>query len=407
MNTYQEFICPITFEIFEDPVICTDGYTYERNAILRLPNSISPITRQPIDKNNLIPNRNLKDAIDRYKISTNLKDKKSSNISKLEKFELEEKNKKKLLKDKIKKKLLEKQKREYEEKLKKQYEKEQDNKLLRILQMFNSQNTMTFNYGYYNTYCNNFSNGYTCSIDFRYEYNGMDPKKYIFTIEMLKSIKNENQELLLNKYNKITDDYIWIQKYVIGQELNPLINYVFEELIPKVNNLPEHIKNSEFITRIQKINLKSKEYYIVNYDDFCNDFKIFQKKKSWQESCNSKNIRNQNIFTYWFTTKQNKIYDLINDIFDICGKQDYNINYYNYKYCNNMAMGMNNPSNASQHLLDMYKIYLESKTNRLHITDTNMGYGDIINYYNIDDIKPLMELTKNIIELIDFIQELE
>ena len=92
----REFICPVTFEIMEDPVICCDGYTYEKSVILNLPNSLSPLTRQPIDKNNLIPNRNLKDAIERYKTSPdNSQNKKLSNMSKLENFELEQKMKKK------------------------------------------------------------------------------------------------------------------------------------------------------------------------------------------------------------------------------------------------------------------------------------------------------------------------
>lgn len=39
----QEFICPITLSIMDDPVICSDSYTYERSAILQLRNSISPL----------------------------------------------------------------------------------------------------------------------------------------------------------------------------------------------------------------------------------------------------------------------------------------------------------------------------------------------------------------------------
>ena len=144
----REFICPITFEIMEDPIICCDGYTYEKSVILNLPNSISPLTRQPIDKNNLIPNRNLKDAIERYNASPdNTQLKKLSNMSKLEKFELEQKIKKQEMENKIKKELLEKQKRDNEEFLKKQKEKEQETELVRILEMFNAQNTALFNYG--------------------------------------------------------------------------------------------------------------------------------------------------------------------------------------------------------------------------------------------------------------------
>lgn len=62
----QQFLCPITLEIMFDPVICEDGHTYERQAILNLKNNLSPITRQPINKINLIPNRALKELIHTY-----------------------------------------------------------------------------------------------------------------------------------------------------------------------------------------------------------------------------------------------------------------------------------------------------------------------------------------------------
>lgn len=65
-NIPNEFICPITLEKMEDPVICEDGYTYERLAILSTRGSLSPMTRQPIDKTKLIPNRALKNSILRY-----------------------------------------------------------------------------------------------------------------------------------------------------------------------------------------------------------------------------------------------------------------------------------------------------------------------------------------------------
>ena len=66
----DELKCPITLELMNDPVLCEDGYTYERTAIMNIPNSLSPMTRQPIDKSKLIPNRALKSAIERF-ISSN------------------------------------------------------------------------------------------------------------------------------------------------------------------------------------------------------------------------------------------------------------------------------------------------------------------------------------------------
>ena len=62
----NEYVCPISLELMKDPIICNDGYTYERNSIMNLKNNISPITREILYINNLIPNRALKDAIDRF-----------------------------------------------------------------------------------------------------------------------------------------------------------------------------------------------------------------------------------------------------------------------------------------------------------------------------------------------------
>ena len=60
------FLCPITREVMEDPVICSDGHTYERVAIeqwLRT-NSRSPMTNQHLPSRLLIPNHALRQAIE-------------------------------------------------------------------------------------------------------------------------------------------------------------------------------------------------------------------------------------------------------------------------------------------------------------------------------------------------------
>jgi hypothetical protein len=64
----ESFQCPITQDIMRDPVICPDGYTYEKSAIvLHLrSSSLSPMTRQAINSHELIPNRALKDAIEAW-----------------------------------------------------------------------------------------------------------------------------------------------------------------------------------------------------------------------------------------------------------------------------------------------------------------------------------------------------
>jgi hypothetical protein len=63
---FDAFLCPITREYMEDPVICCDGHTYERFAIemwLRS-NSRSPKTNQPLGSRELIPNHALRASIE-------------------------------------------------------------------------------------------------------------------------------------------------------------------------------------------------------------------------------------------------------------------------------------------------------------------------------------------------------
>jgi hypothetical protein len=64
------YSCPITSTIMEDPVICSDGHTYERKAIeewLRT-NNKSPNTNDVLSNKVLIPNIALRQAIERYKV---------------------------------------------------------------------------------------------------------------------------------------------------------------------------------------------------------------------------------------------------------------------------------------------------------------------------------------------------
>ena len=64
----NEFICPITFDKMVDPVVASDGNSYERSAIaivLERPNPLSPLTREPLDQA-LFVNRNLKKRILEY-----------------------------------------------------------------------------------------------------------------------------------------------------------------------------------------------------------------------------------------------------------------------------------------------------------------------------------------------------
>jgi len=65
-----ELKCPISLEIMRDPIICSDGHTYDRKsieALFKSNNYISPTTREKLDKNILISNYNIKKMIDNLK----------------------------------------------------------------------------------------------------------------------------------------------------------------------------------------------------------------------------------------------------------------------------------------------------------------------------------------------------
>jgi serine/threonine protein kinase len=64
------FHCPITDEVMQDPVICSDGHTYERGAIKTwlLNSNRSPMTNLELSNKNLIPNLALRSVIEPFLI---------------------------------------------------------------------------------------------------------------------------------------------------------------------------------------------------------------------------------------------------------------------------------------------------------------------------------------------------
>ena len=64
-------VCPITQELFEDPVIAADGFTYERPAIERWlgmgPNRRSPTTNAPLAHRGLTANLSLASLVAAYR----------------------------------------------------------------------------------------------------------------------------------------------------------------------------------------------------------------------------------------------------------------------------------------------------------------------------------------------------
>jgi len=72
----EEFLCPITYELMDDPVICEDGYTYNRSSVNQLRNNRSPFTREIINISRAVSNRVLKNIIEKYKTDNNINENK-------------------------------------------------------------------------------------------------------------------------------------------------------------------------------------------------------------------------------------------------------------------------------------------------------------------------------------------
>jgi Mg-chelatase subunit ChlD len=64
----KEFICPITLNIMKDPVIMSDGQTYEKSAIEKALSisPLSPLTKQPLSMKDAKPNYALKSLIENF-----------------------------------------------------------------------------------------------------------------------------------------------------------------------------------------------------------------------------------------------------------------------------------------------------------------------------------------------------
>jgi serine/threonine protein kinase len=64
-----EYQCPITHVLFTDPVVASDGHTYERSAIVRWlkTQKVSPVTRGAISIDTLNPNRIVKKMVDDFR----------------------------------------------------------------------------------------------------------------------------------------------------------------------------------------------------------------------------------------------------------------------------------------------------------------------------------------------------
>jgi uncharacterized protein YegL len=71
MSIPSEFMCPISMDLMTDPVVGSDGHTYERSAITEWLSTrlVSPLTRRQMFLTDLQPNYALRTAIERWRLA--------------------------------------------------------------------------------------------------------------------------------------------------------------------------------------------------------------------------------------------------------------------------------------------------------------------------------------------------
>lgn len=69
---HHDLICPITLCVYKDPVLAGDGHVYERNAIVQWieQQGTSPLTREPLNIDDLHSEENIKQICQSYRLNT-------------------------------------------------------------------------------------------------------------------------------------------------------------------------------------------------------------------------------------------------------------------------------------------------------------------------------------------------
>ena len=265
-----EYCCPITLEIMIDPVICEDGFTYERKSIENLQSNISPLTREPINKTNLISNKILKLLINKYLLAKN---KDNETISSTPDCKILEQNCKivetnkdneimpsapdyKILEQNCKIVETNKDSHNHNDNHNENNEnkgKKDIKQLLQRNQIISEYNKKLGNYtleGSYLFYYHNCGYKYVLSRD-------RTQIHVCFSANFVDTIQNEQKNMLLKTYTTLYNDILWIEKYVYGLSSFevPFVNFVFDhcpEMIKEIIELIDQVETQHLMCRRSK-----------------------------------------------------------------------------------------------------------------------------------------------------------
>lgn len=378
--------------------------------------------------------------------STRLRNLQREREGMLARFEREQREQEQLKQNAIQREIEEQQKKYQEEQEKIRIQKMKDLELERIVTMFNVKDLPEFHIGMYtDTGCGNGcyydfisgTRGYCGNYGNQLKLLPNGCYKFQFSLADVKKIQEFDKNKLYKIYTKLCEDFMWIQKYAYGfKNSNPFVDYVYDygeknnKLIEDCNNqvkqyeiqyksyphentlntlnqwnecLKELIKFKTILTKLDK----PREYYYVNYEEFLD---LFEKKNMhgyrefMQPAGNLDSIQGGNygmngwlryegnkyyhhIWHVWDREKLNKLsfLDITKDFFEpIMFK--YNIYYHD--------------NSCSSYFYDMEKQFILAKKKNCN-TGISMFRSNPINK---EDFDKFINITKIIVELIEFVR---
>jgi hypothetical protein len=411
----NQYLCPISLEIMSDPIICQDGYTYDRVSILALKIPLSPMTRQPIDLKVLIPNIALRQIIEQYAETNGIKLKKitptsnlninsrnfnansntntNSNNSRadrlanlqreregmLARFEREQAEQEIQRQNTILREQQEQKRRQQAEFERKRKQEQEDKELERIIAMFNAKDLPEFNIGKYG----NTSNG-GCWNDFQHGIIKIDIygktstcPKFQFNLENIKKIKQLDENELFDIYKKLCEDLIWIQKYVYGyKDSKPFVDYVYDYkekncIGNQINDIQNQINQNQ-LSHLRCWQCSSNCGYLNTINNLTPQLKELEKLKTILEKLTKSR-------EYYYVN-----YDEFLDLFGTKNQygREFERGGHNLDSINGGTYGLNGWSsysgNSNYH--HIFHIWDREKLNKLTFLDVTKKIIDPINY---------------------------